>query len=186
LNRRGFLGALGAAATLGATGARASADPLASRFSYHGYDVAWSGWRESVNQDVTVGFWTARHADHDRMVYATTMGVVGTAREMDVLDISRQRGWPRVMTQRNIKTAVDAIMSDVTEIVGDSEEAYANVERVMIQHPEWSAPRAAWYYQKTRVHDGWPLVTSRSSERERDVIRTRAWDALKKDLDARG
>jgi hypothetical protein len=57
--------------------------------------AVWSGWRELPSQIVTIGWWYLVRPN-GRMVYATTLGVIGEVSELGTLDLSRQKGWPVV------------------------------------------------------------------------------------------
>ena len=63
----------------------------------------------------------------------------------------RQAVERQAAVQQEINTKADAIFAEVTDILGDDTEAYTAVEQLMTQHPDWSAPRAAWHYHKTSV-----------------------------------
>lgn len=56
-------------------------------------------------------------------------------------------------TQR-ITAAADAVMQDVKDILGDDKAAYTEVDKLMAQHPDWTATKAAWHYHKTVVLPG--------------------------------
>lgn len=91
LSRRHFFGALaGSAAVASAatvTRAKELPDPK-------GWTLRWSGWREPVNQDVKLGFWTAvplyklANPRHDFYV-STTLGFIGPMPELGVIDMTR-------------------------------------------------------------------------------------------------
>ena len=63
-----------------------------------------------ANQDVQIGFWTARvptdHLGYD-LIYSTVYGVLQPAMECHVVDCSIKKGWP-VLTSRHTAAELDA------------------------------------------------------------------------------
>lgn len=96
MERRGFLGLLGAFATAGAVGTVPSR-PDPDAFTYHGVAIRWCDWREPVDQNVSVGFWVAHVAPDERgrdYLISTTLGNLDRYREMDRIFLTRQNDWP--------------------------------------------------------------------------------------------
>lgn len=76
MNRRGFVGMIGAALTAGAVGVKASAPVESDDFMYRGYRIRWNGWTVPVNQIVQIGFWIAILPDQAGFIASTTLGNV--------------------------------------------------------------------------------------------------------------
>lgn len=109
--RRQFLGAVGAIAALGGAAVQATREPSGDAFDYRGWVVKWCDWRDLPAQVVTLGFWIAmRNPYEGRLAYSTTMGYVGTAREMEQLNATLHQGWPivNVFTPASVKAETKA------------------------------------------------------------------------------
>lgn len=98
MTRRSFLSrvSLGAAAvTLAVKVAPASEQVYPDRFDYRGWTVRWHNWRESLNQTIVFGVWSARPTTcqpHQRGHAPTTLaGYLGKYGELDVIDLTRKR-----------------------------------------------------------------------------------------------
>jgi hypothetical protein len=65
---------------------------------------------------------------------------------------TKQEQAAKLEQARNHK--VDAMFSDITEIVGTDAKALQQVHALMAQHPDWSHEKAAWHYHKTVVLPG--------------------------------
>jgi hypothetical protein len=65
---------------------------------------------------------------------------------------TKQEQAAKLEQARNQK--VDAMFSDITEVVGTDEKALQQVHALMAQHPDWSHEKAAWHYHKTVVLPG--------------------------------
>lgn len=64
--------------------------------------MVWSGWRQSANQDVEVGFWSvpvpADESGRDVLI-STTLGSVQRIREFEMFDMMRYRDWPCISSR---------------------------------------------------------------------------------------
>ena len=72
---------------------------MLDRFEYRGVHIWWSGWRMPVNQDVGLGWWTARVPPDEYardMVVSTTGGIIQRHAEMNIVDNCLRPGWPLV------------------------------------------------------------------------------------------
>jgi hypothetical protein len=90
--RRGFLGVLGAAGAVGAV-VPPTVNAEANEFTYRGWTVRWSGWREPVNQMLVFGYWSAERGERDEVIAATTTGTVRAYHPCHTMDLSLERGW---------------------------------------------------------------------------------------------
>lgn len=107
MNRRAFLHRFGigvSAIAIAAQPGHAESHP--DRFTFNGWDVRWSGWREPVNQAMTFGVWiawpTSHHEPQALAHYATTLnGYGGRLAELAVMDTVWDHAWPspRLMAQ---------------------------------------------------------------------------------------
>lgn len=101
MTRRTFLSrcGLGVSAAALASQAVTAESSYPDRFTYRGYDVRWTGWREPMNQALVFGAWfawpsTQRESWPVGHVATTMAGYVGTVHELDVFDTHYDRQWP--------------------------------------------------------------------------------------------
>lgn len=95
MSRRGFVAALTGIAAVSALPVVAKAESP-DLFHRGEWTIAWHGWRSSPNQMVAFGIWTASRHGQEEFKYSTTGGIVNDAHDFEVLDLSFQRGWPRL------------------------------------------------------------------------------------------
>jgi len=99
VNRRGFLGGIGAVVAGGAALALpkvAAAHP--GELEHNGYRVQWADFVTPVNQGVMFGVWRAKHKTKDLQWASTTLGQCYPTRDWEVLDLTRARDWPMLTT----------------------------------------------------------------------------------------
>lgn len=96
VTRRGFLGVLSVAGAVGAVAATSPA-AAADAFTYRGWQIHWSGWREPPNQLLIIGYWSASCGERDAIVAATSTGTVGDYHPCYTLDCTIEHGWPALM-----------------------------------------------------------------------------------------
>lgn len=75
--------------------------------TYHnGWEIHWSGWREPANQDVKLGFWMGHKGE--ALKVATTFGLVGDTHSLNLLNMTRQPGWP-IITARTPESDAESV-----------------------------------------------------------------------------
>jgi hypothetical protein len=123
LNRRGFLGLLGGVAAV-APVATPEADADLQRRGL--WTFRWHGWREPVNQAVTIGFWTATRSDFAYGWYATTGGYVERFYEFECLLLSHKKDWPPL-------TAMEHCALSEAEWDARKTQLRANALRILVE-----------------------------------------------------
>lgn len=90
MDRRSFFATLAGTTAALAVPSVAAPATRPDTFTYGGWQVCWSGWRDMPNQYVRLGWWQALAMPaHPLMPYATTLGLVDVAHDTQVLDLTR-------------------------------------------------------------------------------------------------